>query len=365
MDNPQSLGSAFKEGVDDMAEDRPTHQPIHPDVRPLLDPEYAAFHDKYFQYIIPDDRKVWDGSARLKNPSVPAMEGQPVEVGKVQDIDLGNFTVRVFTPEDSDASRRGTWPAFMWFHGGGWAVGDVNMSNDMCSLICKRASCVVVTVGYRLAPEHPFPAAFEDAVKALRWVHSDKGAQSLGIDRSRTAVGGTSAGGQLCASLVMKVATLEPPIPIKFQLLVVPVIDNTASVDGIWAQNQNAPWLTPARMSWYQKMYLPNEHDRKLWEASPNLAPVTLLSKSPKTWIAISEQDLLGPEAQRYASQLSGAGVHVETKVYQGSTHSILAMSGEMLPSDHCAINADCSRHSHEKQRIGRRLHESSGEVVR
>ncbi|KAI6083514.1 Alpha/Beta hydrolase protein [Hypoxylon rubiginosum] len=312
---------------------RQIYQPIHPDVRALLDPEYVSFHDKYFQYLIPDDQKTWDGSARVRHPSVPATESVPVTVGDVRDLDLGNYNVRVFTP-DTQKPKDG-WPVFLWFHGGGWAVGDISSGNDVCALICQRAQCVVVTVGYRLAPEHPFPAAFDDSVDALSWVHGEKGSELLGTDRSRIGVGGTSAGAQLAASLAIKASIMQPPIKISFQLLVVPVIDNTATASTIWASRKNAPWLTPARMTWYRRMYFVEEASTQHWKASPNLAPKSLLSGSPKTWIAISEQDLLAPEGELYAKQLAEAwkeygamDAGATIKEYKGSTHSILAMSG-------------------------------------
>ncbi|CAH0025820.1 unnamed protein product [Clonostachys rhizophaga] len=313
-------------------QDRPVHQPIHPDVRPLLDPEYVAFHDKYFQYLLPDDRKTWDGSARVPSKTLPRTESVPVDVANVRDISLENFKLRVFTPSAGRPAQG--WPVFLWFHGGGWAVGDIASGNDLCALICKRAECVVVTVGYRLAPEHPFPAAFDDSVEALKWVVGREGALELGINPSQVGVGGTSAGGQLAASLSIKAAMLEPPIPIKFQLLVVPVIDNTATEATVWGKNKNAPWLTPARMLWYRQMYLPNKEDEEQWEASPCKASPSLLATSPNTWIAVSEQDLLAPEGTAYADQLRDAWEseavekQVVVKSYKGSTHSILAMSG-------------------------------------
>ncbi|KAH8646817.1 alpha/beta hydrolase fold-domain-containing protein [Xylariales sp. PMI_506] len=315
-----------------MSDSRAIHQPIDPDVRPLLDPEYVAFHDEYCQYLIPDDAKVWDGSARLRQPTWPVTESKPVQVGRTRDIDLGAYNIRVFEPE-SPRPVDG-WPVFLWFHGGGWAVGDISSGNDMCALICQRAECVVISVGYRLAPEHPFPAAFDDSVDALKWVHSSAGAKELEINPARIAVGGTSAGGQLAASLVLKASLLSPPIDIKFQLLVVPVIDNTATVSTIWSSRKNAPWLTPARMQWYRKMYFTDETSASQWEASPNYAPASLLAASPKTWIAVSEQDLLSPEAKLYAEQLSKAWEEagspkkeVLVKEYEGSTHSIMALS--------------------------------------
>lgn len=325
------------------ASDRPIRQPIHPDVRSLLDPEYVAFHDQYFQYVLPDDQKPWDGSARTRPAWLPPTESTPVSVGSVRDLDLGAYTIRAFTPEGAKPAQG--WPVFLWFHGGGWAVGDVSAGNDLCALICQRARCVVVTVGYRLAPEHVFPAAVDDAVDALKWVRSaEGGARELGVDGARIAVGGTSAGGHLAAVLSLEAATrIQPPVQIAFQLLVLPVVDNAATVEGVWAGNRNAPWLTPARMTWYRRMWLADEEGvkRRLpWEVSPNRAPKEVLAKSPRTWIAVAEQDLLAPEARLFATQLEEAWKEqapegaldgsklVEVKSYEGSTHSILSMSG-------------------------------------
>jgi acetyl esterase/lipase len=318
-----------------MSQNRPIHQPIHPDVRSLLDPEYVSFHDEYFQYLVPDDQKTWDGSAREGIKDMPPTGSEPVKVGTIRDLQVGKFEVRVFTPDVERPSRG--WPVFLWFHGGGWAVGDISSGNDLCALICKHAACVVVTVGYRLAPEHPFPAAFEDSVEALKWLCSDEGATELAIDPTSIAIGGTSAGAQLAASVSLQAAILTPPFKIAFQLLVVPVIDNTATVSTVWAAKKNAPWLTPARMTWYRRMYFVDEKSAEMWEASPNKAPASLLAQSPRTWIAVAEQDLLAPEALLFAEQLDEAwksaghdDKEVVLKSYEGSTHSILAMSGRL-----------------------------------
>jgi acetyl esterase/lipase len=189
-----------------------------------------------------------------------------------------------------------------------------------------EAQCVVITVDYRLAPEHPYPAAIEDALESLRWV-CGSGAKQFNLDITRIAVGGTSAGSNLAVVLCLKAAQ-ELNIRICFQLLIVPVIDNTATADGIWQQNRNAPWLTPTRMTWYRRMYMPNEIDWQRWDASPHLAPEELLKQLPPTWIAISEQDLLAPEAYSFAKQLSSLEVPVTVYEVQGGTHSILALCG-------------------------------------
>jgi acetyl esterase/lipase len=188
-----------------------------------------------------------------------------------------------------------------------------------------EAQCVVITVDYRLAPEHPYPAAVEDALESLRWVQSS-GAKQFNLDVNRIAVGGTSAGSNLATVLCLMAVQLN--IRICYQLLIVPVIDNTATVDDIWKENRNAPWLTPTRMTWYRRMYMPNEADWGNWLASPQLAPEELLKQLPPTWMAVSEQDLLAPEAHSFFKQLSSLEVPVTLYEVHGGTHSILALCG-------------------------------------
>lgn len=185
---------------------------------------------------------------------------------------------------------------------------------------------MVITVDYRLAPEYPYPIAVNDAVESLRWVRST-GKDRFNLDLERIAIGGTSAGANLAVVLCLKAAQ-ELQIRICFQLLIVPVIDNTATVEGIWRQNRNAPWLTPSRMIWYRRMYIPIESDWKNWDASPHLAPEGLLKRLPPTWMAISGQDLLAPEARLFARQLSELKVPVTVYEVEGGTHSILALCG-------------------------------------
>jgi acetyl esterase/lipase len=202
-------------------------------------------------------------------------------------------------------------------------------------MVCQIAKCVVVTVGYRLAPENPYPASVEDAVSALQWVVGPEGSSTLNVNPSRIAIGGTSAGGNIAAVLSLKASQLSPPISIRAQILIVPVIDNTATVETIWKENQHAPLLTPTRMEWYRAMYLPNAPNALNWDASPNLAPAELLAKTPSTWIAVAGQDLVAPEAVLYAQQVERAwkqegvqGRDAVVKAYEGATHSILAMAG-------------------------------------
>lgn len=129
-------------------------------------------------------------------------------------------------------------------------------------------------------------------------------------------------------------------------MLIVPVIDNTATPGNGW-YNLNAPWLTPSRMLWYRSMYLPNGHgkdmkypEREDWQISPNLAPSKLLSKCPPTWLAVAEHDLLATEALAFSSQLRASKVQTNVKVYQGSTHSILALNGVLAKGRELMLDA-------------------------
>lgn len=153
------------------------------------------------------------------------------------------------------------------------------------------------------------------------------------------------SGGGLAAVLSMKASLMEPPVELIGQILVLPVIDNTAGfslpIDGEstnspssslatdpWIVNQHAPFLTPRRMLWYRKKYLPDPSRSAEWMASPNFAPKELLLKSPPTIIAIGDCDLLAEEAQRFGALLSSEGVRCEVKQYAGATHSTLILAG-------------------------------------
>jgi acetyl esterase/lipase len=142
----------------------------------------------------------------------------------------------------------------------------------------------------------------------------------------------TCSGGNLAAVITHKAAQLYPPIPLIFQLLIVPVTDNTASASGIphasWRENKHAPWLTPARMLWFRRQYLPHEQTRARWDASPLLAQDEMFSKVPKAWIAVAELDILRDEGIAYGNKLLTAGVPATINTYKGAPHPIMAMDG-------------------------------------
>lgn len=138
-----------------------------------------------------------------------------------------------------------------------------------------------------------------------------------------------NSGGNLAAILALKAPSFSPPIPITFQLLHVPVTDNTASIDSSWGPNADAPWLTPERMIWFKRNYLPNKEDWTQWDASPLFAPDALIAKTPRAWVGVAELDILREEGLAYAEKLKKNGVDVEVHVYKGAPHPFMAMDGE------------------------------------
>lgn len=144
-----------------------------------------------------------------------------------------------------------------------------------------------------------------------------------------------TSGGNLAAVVTHKAHQNEPPIPLVFQLLVVPVTDNTAGTDGTpyasWAENANTPALNPGRMIWFRDNYTPNIADRSKWDNSPILAPEEWFKKVPKAWIGVAERDLLRDEGIAYGEKLRAAGVEVDIQIYRDAPHPIMAQDGYVL----------------------------------
>ncbi|KAF9564021.1 hypothetical protein CPC08DRAFT_748599 [Agrocybe pediades] len=299
--------------------------PIHPSVVAELDPDYVKFHNEHLVNLTPPHTLPWHPSIR-DAPAVPGSSA-PLKVGKTQDYDLTHTKFRAFTREGTPPADG--WPIFIFFHGGGWTLGNINSENAFCTNMCVHANCVVVSVDYRLAPENPYPTAVEDAVESLHWMYKN-GPQELGINVNRIAVGGSSSGGNLATILALKAVETKLTPPLIFQLLIVPVTDNTASVEGSWKENALTPWLSPARMMWFRNNYLPNQEDWTKWDASPLFAPDELVRQLPGAWIAVCEKDILKEEGVQYGDKLAKAGVEVEIEVYKGAPHPIMAMDGAL-----------------------------------
>jgi acetyl esterase len=228
----------------------------------------------------------------------------------------GDIAVRVYTPEDAVGSNRGV---LLWLHGGGWVIGDLDTADSTCRALANRAGAVVVSVDYRLAPEHPAPAALDDCLAALTWTVEN--AELLGVDVSKVAVGGDSAGGNLAALVCQRVRDEFGP-EIDFQLLVYPVTDLTLGHPSI-DENAEGYFLTKASMEWFVDCYL-GDRERKDASVSPLFAD---LSGLPPALVITAEYDPLRDEGEAYATRLQEAGVPTEHRRYDGQIHGFLGMA--------------------------------------
>ena len=223
--------------------------------------------------------------------------------------------IRVYRP-----SIGAVLPGLVWYHGGGWVFGDLDMSDGTCRALANAAECVVVSVDYRLAPETPFPGAVDDAYAAVDWVaeHADQ----LGIDPDRIAVGGDSAGGNLAAAVCLIARERGRPA-ICHQVLVYPVTDHRLETES-YQTNGQGYLLTRTSMEWFWGHYL-GDQDRAHPLASPLLADS--LAMLPSATVVTAEFDPLRDEGEAYGERLRGAGILTTITRYHGMIHGFFGMA--------------------------------------
>ncbi|MCB9483779.1 MAG: alpha/beta hydrolase [Dehalococcoidia bacterium] len=236
------------------------------------------------------------------------------EVHEVMDMEAagpdGPIPVRIYWPSDE-----ADLPALVWYHGGGWTIGSIEGADATCRRLCTMANCVVINVEYRLGPEHPFPAAVDDAYAIAVWAVQN--APRMNIDPTRIAIGGDSAGGNLAAVTCLLLRDRGGPT-LAHQLLVYPVTDGARDTK---SYEENAPYvLTPELMDWFYDAYLPAPMDRLQPLASPLRAES--LEGLPSATVITAEYDPLRDEGMAYADRLAAAGVPVEAKCYDGQIHT-------------------------------------------
>jgi len=247
----------------------------------------------------------------------------PVDaVGSVEDRLLdgpdGPLRARIYRPDDD-----GPHPGVVFFHGGGWVVGSVESHDPVCRVIAARSPCVVVSVDYRLAPESRFPAAVEDAWAATAWV-AEHGAE-LGVDGTRIAVAGDSAGGNLAAVIALRAR--DRGLPLALQILIYPVTDHDLASPGYMHHGVGLN-LTRAKMEWYWGQYLDGA-DGANPEASP-LRAADLRGVAPAL-VQTAEHDPLCYEGEEYARLLEAAGLPVTLTRYEGQIHGFVRL-GALCP---------------------------------
>ena len=226
--------------------------------------------------------------------------------------------VRVYRP-----SLANDLPALIYFHGGGFVICNLDTHDRVCRGLANASGCVVVSVDYRLAPEHKFPAAAEDAYSATRYVAEHAG--EFGIDPSRIAVGGDSAGGNLATVVAMMARDRGAPA-LKFQLLIYPVTDFTEHVTQSERDYGHGYFLDEELMDWFADQYFATKADRHLPYGSPSKA--SDLRGLPPAMVITGECDPLCDQGEAYAEQLRHAGVSVLVKRYDGMIHPFLSLAG-------------------------------------
>lgn len=234
-------------------------------------------------------------------------------VHEIRDVQAGSIPCRLYRP-----SAKTDLGLLVFFHGGGWVIGDLNSHDGVCRSLANKSGHAVLSVDYRLAPEHKFPAAFDDCVAAVKWAFEN--AKALGIDNSRMAVGGDSAGGNLAAAVA-----LAEVVPLKFQMLIYPAVDMRMESPSI-NENANAPILTKAVMAWFVAHYLSSDADRANIKASPMFASDELLKKMPPAIVITAQYDPLRDEGEAYGKRLVENGVSTTITRYNGAFHGFFNM---------------------------------------
>jgi acetyl esterase len=247
-----------------------------------------------------------------------ALALDPAPVAMVRDITgPGGVSLRLYRGAGTDAAAM--LPALVYFHGGGWVIGDLDSHDSVCRHIANAASCTIISVDYRLAPEHKFPAAVEDCFAAASWVAAE--AATLAIDRERIAVGGDSAGSNLAAVVSLLARDRGAP-RLRYQILAYPAVEASMSHPSI-ARFAEGFLLTRASMKWFYDCYLRGPADVEDWRASPLRAAD--LSGVPPALVLTAGFDPLCDEGESYARRLQDHGVAVDHRHYPDQIHGFLS----------------------------------------
>jgi acetyl esterase len=275
---------------------------LHPQTRAVLDFMATLGNPKL------EDSAPQDARAMMRAAAAPGED-----VHEVRDIDAGGVPARLYHPSPEVTGL------LVFLHGGGWVIGDLETHDATCRTLANRSGHAVLAVDYRLAPEHRFPAAVDDAVAATGWACAN--AAGLRIDPARIAIGGDSAGGNLAAV----VATMGVA-PLKFQLLVYPVTDVRGTTES-YVANGEGYLLTQGSMRWFRDHYA-DEADWADPRVSPMLNSDDALRTAPPGLVITAEFDPLRDEGEAYASRLNGLGVPITSVRFGGQIHAFFSMPG-------------------------------------
>jgi acetyl esterase len=298
---------------------------LDPQVKAVIDLVIKSGRPAFHQLSPKDARQMYRETRPASTPPAP-------EIGEVKDLaadgPAGPIPLRLYRPKGVTAGT--ALPVLVFFHGGGWVIGDLDTHDVLCRQLTAGAGIGVVAVDYRLAPEHPFPAALDDAWAATRGIAAR--AASLGIDAGRLAVGGDSAGGNL-ATVVALLARDHRAPAIALQALLYPATDLAAEAPS-YADFADGFMLTRDSMRWFIAHYLAG-HDPADWRVSPLRAP-SLAGVAPAL-VVTAGFDPLCDEGDAYARRLREAGVRVDALRYGGMTHGFAPM-GRLIDTGNRAV---------------------------
>jgi acetyl esterase len=293
----------------------------------VLDPDaaavYQAFQEAgrpaYETLTAPEAREYYLTARLVVNPEPPELES-------VRELSIpaphGAIPARLYTPKKLRKTD-GLAPCLVFFHGGGWVIGNLETHDVACRQLAQEGELIVISVDYRLAPEHKFPAAIDDAIAATKWVAAN--ANELGIDTARLMVGGDSAGGNLAA--VVSLAAREGGPAIAGQVLIYPATD-FAMKHPSHSEPETSILLTHSVIRWFRDHYLNGAADIHDWRASP--ARALTLAGLPPAYVLTAGADPLRDEGDEYARRLKEAGVSVTYKHFPGQFHGFFTM-GKLL----------------------------------
>lgn len=279
-----------------------------------------------YETLAPAEARQFSRNARA------VLAPEPPEMGAVRDIKIGEggaIPARLYRPLGS--APNAALPALIYFHGGGWVIGDLDTHDVVCRQIANGSGAAVVSVDYRLAPEHKFPAAVEDAIAATAWIAAH--GATLGIDTARLAVGGDSAGGNLAAVVALDARDRNGPKLIQ-QTLIYPATESTMSHPS-HERFAEGLLLTRPAMKWFLGHYLRGAEDLADWRVSPLRA--TSLADLPPALVLTAGYDPLCDEGEDYAARLAAAGVPVTRVRVEGMIHGFLTM-GKLIPAANEAV---------------------------
>lgn len=281
----------------------------HPEIAGLLE-QMGAEPMPAFSSLSPE------GARTFAKEMFPSPE-EPTEVGDIMELNITDdaIPVRIYVPEGS-----GPYPTLVYFHGGGWVIGDLDTHDETCRVLSSEAECMVVSVDYRLAPEHKFPIPFQDCYSAFEWVIEN--AETMHIDTDNVFVGGDSAGGNLAAAVALRARDTDGP-SIARQFLIYPVTDRNFDTPS-YHENGEGGMISEADMRWFWDHYLRDEIDGKNPYASPLQAQS--LDGLPPATVATCGLDPLRDEGAAYAERLSDAGISVDHHNYDDCIHGIAQM---------------------------------------